>query len=116
MADILLKNKNGTQTLHSGVKYISVPASAGDMTNYMSLANAKCYFGQLEETGADAYTFTPKALWLAANVNYGMLSVCVDGNVQEYGKYIEETGQYQMAFLFTHRILTVGRTYNLSEL
>jgi hypothetical protein len=116
MAEILLKDKNGTETPHSGAMYISVPSSAGGKTNYMSLANARCYFGQIDKISDGVYTFTPKALWLADNVNHGMISTCSDSNVQAYGKYIEETGQYQMAFLFTHRLLTVDKTYNLSEL
>lgn len=116
MADIVLLDKNENEIEHAGVHYISVPTPSGDKTNYMSLSNASCYFGQMEKIRDGVYTFTPKALWLASNVNHGMMSTCVDGNVKSYGKYIEETGQYQMAFLFTHRILTVDKTYNLSEL
>ena len=116
MADIVLLDNNENEVEHAGVRYISVPTPSGDKTNYMSLANARCYFGQMDEIRDDVYTFTPKALWISTNVNHGMLSACSDGVVKGYGKYMEDTGQYQMAFLFTHRQLEIDRIYNTSEL
>lgn len=115
MAEIVLLDKNSNKTEYKGTRYLSVPTSSGDKTKYMSLDSLLCYWGQMDKVSDDVYTFTPRAIFIAMNTPHAMLSTCTDTAVQQYGR-LEESGQYQMAILFSHRRLDVDQTYRIEEL
>lgn len=114
MADILLKDKNGTKTPHSGVKYISVPSSAGGKTNYMSVETPRIYYATMDNPREGVYTFTIVGTWFCDSRNYTFFGSIDDAMCRELGKKVDDI--YQLVVLFSQRTLQTGKTYYDSEL
>ena len=113
---VTLKDKNGTPTEYSQVRYLHVPDPELGTASFMRLDHCACYYGVAKTISDGVHTFTVKGKWFSGYSKgciYGTLS---DVQCKEAGEWDSIGSQYVMNVLFSHKDLKTGQTYYLSEI